>query len=127
MENENCVFCKITSGKLPAFKIYEDKEHVAFLDIMPVAKGQTLVIPKRHMSSKFSDTEDKELSELILVSKKVANIIMEKLPAKRVSLAFEGLDIDHLHAKLYPDHGIMYLGPKASDEELSAVHKKLTQ
>ena len=125
MEDAKCIFCKIVAGEVPAYKIYEDEKFVAFLDLYPVAKGQALVIPKKHMDSRFSEAEDKELAGLILVTKKVANLIIKRLPAKRVSLVFEGLDINHLHAKLYPDKGVAHLGPKASDEELEAISKRI--
>jgi diadenosine tetraphosphate (Ap4A) HIT family hydrolase len=127
MRDSNCIFCKIVAGEVPSYKIYEDKEHVAFLDIFPVTKGQALVAPKKHLDSLFSKAEDKELAHLVLAAKKVANLLREKLPAERISMVFEGLDVNHLHAKLFPDLGIMHLGPKASDSELNAMHKRITR
>lgn len=112
MEDSECIFCRIVAGKMPSYKIYEDKDFVAFLDAYPLARGQALVIPKKHMKSSFSEADDRELAGLILATKKVANLIMKKLPAKRMSLVFEGLDVNHLHAKLYPDRGVIHLGPK---------------
>jgi histidine triad (HIT) family protein len=127
MSEEKCVFCAIISGKLPSYKIYEDGEHVAFLDLYPIARGQALVVPKAHMNSKFYEAEDKELAGLMLVAKKVSKAIIKKLPAKRVSLVLEGLDVNHLHVKLYPDRGIAHLGPKATDEELEEIRKKIAE
>ncbi len=127
MEDAKCIFCKIVAGKVLAYKIYEDESFVAFLDLYPVAKGQALVIPKKHMGSKFYEAEDKELAGLMLVAKKVSKAIIKKLPAKRVSLVLEGLDVNHLHVKLYPDRGIAHLGPKATDEELEEIRKKIAE
>jgi histidine triad (HIT) family protein len=127
MKDASCIFCKIAAGEMQAYKIYEDKEYVAFLDIFPVAKGQTLVIPKNHSSSIFSESSDKELAGLVLAAKKVANTLRAKLPAERVSLVFEGLDVNHLHAKLYPDCGIMRMGSKADDTELEKLHRQITR
>lgn len=127
MEDASCIFCKIAAGEVPTYKIYEDKDYVAFLDIFPVAKGQALVIPKKHLGSVFSDASDAELAGLVLAAKKVANILRKKLPAERVNMVFEGFDVNHLHAKLYPDHGIMKIGSKAPDSELEKVHKQITR
>jgi histidine triad (HIT) family protein len=128
MKDSKCIFCKIVAGEAPAYKIYEDKDHLAFLDLFPTAEGQTLVIPKKHLDSFFAKAEDEELASLMLAAKKVANIIVEKLPARRVILVFEGLDVNHLHAKLFPNREISPgLGPKASDSELESIQKRLTK
>lgn len=127
MRDANCVFCKIASGETSSYEIYEDKDYVAFLDIFPVAKGQTLVIPKNHSTSVFSDAGDEELAGLILVAKKVANLLRKKLHSERVNLAFQGQEVSHLHAKLYPDYGITSMGPKASDSDLRNIHKQITE
>ncbi|MDE1874016.1 MAG: HIT domain-containing protein [Candidatus Micrarchaeota archaeon] len=127
MKEEGCVFCSIAAGRLPSHKVYEDGEHVAFLDIYPVARGQTLVVPKKHTGSKFYETDDKELTGLVIAAKKVANMLVKKLPAKHVSMVFEGLDVNHLHAKLYPDRGIMHLGERASDSELAEIAKRISE
>jgi diadenosine tetraphosphate (Ap4A) HIT family hydrolase len=99
---EGCIFCNIVAGKLAAFKVYEDKKYVAFLDKFPSIEGQTLVVPKKHLDSMFFKVSDKDLAAFIVVSKKVANMLKRRLKVSQVSLVFEGLDIQHLHAKLYP-------------------------
>jgi len=147
MKDANCIFCKIAGGEIPAYKVYEDKDNIAFLDIFPNTEGQTLVIPKKHTDSKFSEVDDKELAAFMLVVKKVANLIKNKLGADRVNLIFEGTEILHLHAKLYPmkstletrhDNKPVYFtcfpgyttslpGHKASDSALKELQERITK
>jgi len=143
----NCTFCKIVKNELPSFKIYEDEKYIAILDIYPNIKGQTLVIPKKHVNSYAFDLPDDELAELIIISKKVAKIIEKGLKVERVHMVLEGTAINHLHAKLYPAIGasknepyiseqVVYfdkypgyvttiLGPKAQDDELKKVMEEI--
>ncbi|MCW6160451.1 MAG: HIT family protein [Candidatus Micrarchaeales archaeon] len=131
MPENACVFCKIVSGEIPSQKFWEDGNFIAILDIRPNMKGQSLLIPKRHTESKFSDQSDEDLARIMSAAKKVAIILEKRLGAKRVLLVFEGLDVNHLHAKLFPyyEHGtgITRLGPPANIEELEAVKKLLTK
>jgi diadenosine tetraphosphate (Ap4A) HIT family hydrolase len=106
MSKEDCIFCKIIEGKIPSHKIYEDSEFLAFLDNFPNTKGQTLVIPKKHFSSDVFEMPDKEYQKFFLVIKKVAKLLEKGLNVKRVSIVMEGMGIDHVHAKLYPLHGL---------------------
>jgi diadenosine tetraphosphate (Ap4A) HIT family hydrolase len=103
---KNCIFCDIANGKINAYKVYEEKNYLAFLDIFPNIKGQTLVIPKRHMGSNIFDLNDKELVEFIKATKRVAKLLENKLGVGRVHLVFEGTGVNHLHAKLYPAIGL---------------------
>ncbi len=147
---EDCVFCKIVRGEAGSFKIYEDDEYLAILDIYPNIKGQTLVIPKRHLSGYAFDLTDEELCKLMSVSKKVAKMLENALKVKRVHMVLEGTAINHLHAKLYPAIGMkskeevywlnetVYLdryegyvttkpGPKASNEELEKLKNMIVE
>jgi histidine triad (HIT) family protein len=69
---DDCIFCKIAKGEIPSSKIYEDEKYLAFVDIMPATRGHALVIAKEHYST-FLDIPKKELSELILLTQKIAN------------------------------------------------------
>lgn len=103
---EETVFHKIVAGELPCHKVWEDERHLAFLSIFPNTDGVTVVIPKKWAPSDFSETDDEVVKELIIASKKVSNLLKEKLDGVgRVGLIFEGFGVDYLHAKLFPMHG----------------------
>ncbi|MGC8669867.1 MAG: amino acid--tRNA ligase-related protein [Candidatus Micrarchaeia archaeon] len=102
----DCIFCKIANNEASAFKIYEDDEYIAILDIFPNIKGQTLVMPKKHISSYAFDASDEELCKLMKVSKIVAKMLEKGLSVKYVHMVLEGTTINHLHAKLYPAIGM---------------------
>tara|TARA_X000000950_G_scaffold64330_1_gene78849 strand:+ start:1069 stop:1458 length:390 start_codon:yes stop_codon:yes gene_type:complete len=95
------IFSKIISGEIPSFKIYEDDNFLAFLDINPNALGHTLCIPKKEVDQLF-DLDDKNLSELIIFSKKVANAIKKAVVCKRVGMSVIGLEVPHVHVHLVP-------------------------
>jgi diadenosine tetraphosphate (Ap4A) HIT family hydrolase len=103
---ENCIFCKIVKGEVPCFKVWESKNHLAFLSISPNTEGMTIVIPKTYYSSYAFDLPDEILCELIVATKKVAKLLDSKLEdVGRTALVFEGFGVDHVHSKLYPMHG----------------------
>ena len=95
------IFSKIISGEIPSFKIYEDDNFLAFLDINPNVLGHTLCIPKKEMDQIF-DLDDKTLSELIIFSKKVANAIKKAVVCERVGMSVIGLEVPHVHVHLIP-------------------------
>ena len=95
------IFSKIISGEIPSFKIYEDDNFLAFLDINPNALGHTLCIPKKEIDQIF-DLDDKTLSELIIFSKKVANAIKKAVVCERVGMSVIGLEVPHVHVHLIP-------------------------
>ncbi len=99
---DNCIFCRIAKGEIPCEKIWEDKDFLAFLDIHPTTEGMTLIIPKQHLGSNVFDNEDKDVHNLISAAKKVSVLLEKTLSIERVSAVFEGIEIDHLHLKLYP-------------------------
>ena len=103
---ENCIFCKIIKGEAPAYKIWEDSLHMAFLTPFPNTEGVTVVIPKTHYSSYAFDLPDEILRGLITATKKVAKLLDSKLKdVGRTAMVFEGFGINHVHSKLYPMHG----------------------
>jgi len=103
---ENCIFCKIVKDESPAYKIWEDENHLAFLGIFPNTEGMSIVIPKKHNSSYAFDTNDDILCDLIKAAKKVGKLLDQKLDdVGRTALVLEGFGVDHLHAKLFPMHG----------------------
>ncbi len=95
------IFTKIVKGEIPCYKIAEDDNFLAFLDINPLAKGHTLVIPKKQTDYIF-DVEDAELSGLIVFAKKVARAIEAVIPCKRIGVTVIGLEVPHAHVHLIP-------------------------
>ena len=95
------VFSLIVAGEIPCYKVAEDENHLAFLDINPVAPGHTLVIPKREVNYLF-DLPDEEYVALELFAKRVARAIDAAMPCKRVAEAVIGLEVPHAHIHLVP-------------------------
>lgn len=95
------IFSKIAAGEIPSYKIAEDDNYFAFLDINPVAKGHTLVIPKREVDYIF-DLSDKELADMNVFAKKVAKAIQQAIPCRKVGMAVIGLEVPHAHIHLIP-------------------------
>jgi histidine triad (HIT) family protein len=104
---EDCIFCKIVKGEIPSYKIWEDEKHLAFLNIFPNTPGFTIIVTKKHYPSYAFNADDKVLSDLVLATKKVARLLdLYFQDAKRCGMFLEGLDVDHLHSKLAPMHGL---------------------
>ncbi len=97
-----CIFCKIADGEIPSIKIWEDENFLAFLDINPVSEGMTLVIPKEHRDSRIFKNDVNLLSKIMEACKKVSEMLESGLDIERVGLIFEGMEVNHLHAKLIP-------------------------
>lgn len=95
------IFTKIINGEIPAYKVAEDEHHLAFLDIMPLAKGHTLVIPKKEVDLIF-DLNEQEYRNLWSFAQKVAKKIGSAVPCKRVGVAVVGLEVPHAHIHLVP-------------------------
>lgn len=95
------IFSKIVAGEIPCYKIAEDKDHFAFLDIFPVAKGHTLVIPKKE-TDYFFDLSDEEIAALMAFGKKVAMAIEKTIPCERIGITVLGLEVPHAHVHLVP-------------------------
>jgi histidine triad (HIT) family protein len=99
---EECIFCKIARNEVEHAKIWENEKFVAFLDISQTVKGQTLLIPKEHLESNIYNNREDDISEAMLAAKEVAKLLEKKLGVERVITIIEGLEVNHLHIKLYP-------------------------
>ena len=125
------VFTKIINGEIPSYKIAENDKFYAFLDISPLAKGHTLVVPKLEKDYIF-DLEDNLLGELHIFSKKVAIAIEKVVDCKRIGVAVIGLEVPHTHIHLVPInnvHDIDFSRPKLeiNSEELEKIAKKISK
>jgi histidine triad (HIT) family protein len=123
------IFTKIINKEIPAFIIAEDDDFIAFLDIMPLAIGHTLVVPKKEVDYIF-DCDDDVLSKMLVFSKKVSKKIESAIPCKRIGVAVIGLEVPHTHVHLVPlNHvgDINFERPKLSisKEELKAIADKI--
>ena len=95
------IFTKIIEGTIPCYQIAEDENYFAFLDISPLAKGHTLVVPKKEVDYIF-DLDQTTLTGLTLFAQKVAKAIDKAVPCKRVGVAVIGLEVPHAHIHLIP-------------------------
>ena len=99
------IFSKIISGEIPAHVISENEKFLAFLDISPLAKGHTLVIPKKEVDYIF-DVEDALLAEMMIFAKGVAKKIKRHIDCKRIGVAVIGLEVAHAHIHLVPINSV---------------------
>lgn len=112
----DCIFCKIIAGEIPSYKVYEDEETYAFLDIHPINDGHTLVVPKQHVQ--FIHHLDDELYQSVMATKKKVMQVLEKaLAPARVGVVIEGFDVDHAHVKVFPLFDV---------KDIQTVHVKKT-
>lgn len=95
------IFSKIIAGEIPSYKCAENDRFYAFLDINPVAKGHTLVVPKHEVDYLF-DLDDDELADMIVFAKRVAKAIRAAYPCRKVGMAVLGLEVNHAHIHLIP-------------------------
>jgi len=95
------IFTKIVNGEIPAYKVAEDENYLAFLDIFPVAKGHTLIIPKKEVDYLF-DLDDELYSGLQLFARKVAVGLKKAIPCEKVGVLVLGLEVPHAHIHLVP-------------------------
>jgi len=130
---EDCIFCKISNGEIPSMKIWEDEKYMAFLDINPITEGMTLVIPKEHKDSRIFKNKISGISEIMKAAKDVSEILENRLNIERVGVIFEGMEVNHLHAKLIPiksgENIRMIMDshyPKPEISELEELRKKIT-
>lgn len=100
---DNCIFCKIVNGTIPSFKVWEDKNYLAFLSIAPIKPGHTLLIPKMHSEYIF-EMEDEQLAGLIKAGKPVAKKLKAAMNPKtgKIGVMVAGLEIPHTHIHLIP-------------------------
>lgn len=95
------IFTKIVQGEIPCYKVAETADFLAFLDVFPVAKGHTLVIPKQEINYLF-DIDDAQYTALMLFAKKVAAAVEKVVPCKRIGVSVIGLEVPHAHVHLIP-------------------------
>jgi len=125
------IFSRIVRGEIPSYRIAEDDNYYAFLDINPLAQGHTLVIPKQETDYLF-DLEDDLLAGMMVFSKKVALAIEKVVPCKRIGVAVLGLEVPHAHIHLIPinsEADISFSRPKLklTDEEFRALAEKISR
>ena len=125
------IFTKIINGEIPCYKIAEDDNYFAFLDINPLKAGHTLVVPKKEVDYVF-DLDDKQLAGLMLFSKKVATAIKSAIPCNRIGVAILGLEVPHAHIHLVPMdtmEDVNFRNPKLkfSAEEFKNIAAKISR
>lgn len=123
------IFSKIAAGEIPSYKCAESDKFYAFLDINPLVKGHTLVIPRREVDYVF-DMEDDELAEYHVFAKKVARAIKNAFPCIKVGMAVLGLEVPHAHIHLVPmnsEKDMLFSNPKLklSEEEFREIADKI--
>jgi len=123
------IFTRIINGEIPCYKIAESDKYLAFLDINPVSKGHTLVVPKQEIDYIF-DLEDDTLAGLHLFAKKVARAIDTTIPCERVTVAVVGLEVPHAHIHLIPIQAMRdfsFANPKLrlSKEEFESIAERI--
>ncbi len=123
------LFSKIVAGEIPSYKIGEDDEFFAFLDINPVTAGHTLVVPKKETDYIF-DIDDDILGRMMIFAKRTAIAIKKALPCTRVGVAVVGLEVPHAHIHLIPinkESDMYFSNPKlkCTPEEFESVAEKI--
>jgi histidine triad (HIT) family protein len=125
------IFEKIVAGEVPAYKVLEDDNHLAFLDVFPLKKGHVLVIPKKCTDYIF-DLPDEDLASLHLFAKKVAVAIKKAFPCSKVGMAVVGLEVPHTHIHLIPINSVSEMDfsqekLKLSQEDFIEVKDKISK
>jgi histidine triad (HIT) family protein len=123
------IFTKIIYGEIPCYKVAESETCFAFLDINPLSKGHTLVVPKKEVNYIF-DVEDELYSELMLFAKKVGKAIEKVVPCERIGVTVIGLEVPHAHVHLIPINSLSdmnFAKPKLnlSKDELAQLAEKI--
>ena len=125
------IFSRIVKGEIPCYKIAEDERFFAFLDINPVMKGHTLVIPKREDDYIFN-LDDEEIAAMMVFAKKVAKAIEKAVPCKRIAVAVIGLEVPHAHIHLIPitqegDMDFKKVHVQMGEEEFKEVQRRIVE
>jgi histidine triad (HIT) family protein len=123
------IFSRIVKGEIPCHKVWEDAHHLAFLDIRPMAKGHTLVIPKKEIDYLF-DMSEKEFTALFAAAHKVARHLKKKTDCARVCIGAWGYEVPHAHVHLVPTNFMADFPPppgakEADHDELADLARKL--
>ncbi len=98
---ENCLFCKIVKGEIPSVKVFENENFLAFMDIYPVSKGHTLLIPKKHLPY-MQDADDDTISKIFILARNLMRKIQKNLPCDYVQINVVGELVQHFHIHLMP-------------------------
>ena len=125
------IFSRIIQGEIPCYKIAENDRFFAFLDINPLSKGHTLVVPK-HETDYIFNIEDEELGQVMVFAKHVAQAVEKAMPCKRIAVAVIGLEVPHAHIHLVPissegDLDFKKEHLKLTPEEFLEVQKRITE
>ena len=125
------IFSKIAAGEIPSYKCAENEKFYAFLDINPLVKGHTLVIPRREVDYIF-DLDDDELAEMTVFAKRVAVAIKKAFPCVKVGMAVLGLEVPHAHIHLVPmqsEKDMLFSNPKLqlSHEEFENIAARIRE
>ncbi len=123
------IFSKIVAGEIPSYKVAEDDKFYAFLDINPLVKGHTLVVPKKEVDYIY-DLSDEELAAMHVFAKHVALAIQKAFPCRKVGEAVIGLEVPHAHIHLIPiqdESDMLFSNPKLklSDEEFKSIAERI--
>jgi histidine triad (HIT) family protein len=125
------IFTKIINGEIPSYKVAEDEHNYAFLDINPLAKGHTLIVPKMEVDYIF-DLDEATYSSLFGFTRKVARAIESAIPCKRLGMVVYGLDVPHAHVHLIPLQGtgneINFSNPKVklTQDQFSEIASQIS-
>lgn len=123
------IFSKIIAGEIPSYKIAENDLFYAFLDINPLVKGHTLVVPKQEMDYIF-DLEDTTIAAMTVFAKKVAKAVKAAIPCKRIGVTVIGLEVPHAHIHLIPiskESDLYFSNPKQTlpAEEMAQIAQSI--
>lgn len=147
MTQQKSLFEKLADNEIPSWKIWEDETHMAFLTPFPNTPGVTVVAPKKNLGDDAFEINEVDYQQLLLVARKMVNVLKKALGVSRVALVIEGLGVPHVHIKLFPLHGDLddatkwqnnnqffdeyagYLatnnGPQMADEQLDQLQEKI--
>lgn len=124
------IFSRIIAGEIPCYKVAEDENYFAFLDINPMSKGHTLVVPRKTENDYLFNLDDETYTGLTLFARKVAKAIEKSVDCKRIGVAVMGLEVPHTHIHLIPinKEGDMNIGNpklKLAPEEMAQIAEKI--
>ena len=125
------IFSKIIDGEIPCYKVAEDDRFFAFLDISPLSKGHTLVVPKQEVDYIF-DLPETDLADMMLFAKRVEAALQKTVDCKRIGVAVIGLEVPHAHIHLIPiqaESDMIFSKPRVqlSPDEMSAIAAKAAE
>ncbi len=125
---ENCIFCKIVAGEIPSHKVWENEKFMMFLDIRPINKGHSLLIPKVHEDYLF-ETDEELYMEMMKKVRELSEPLRRAVSAKKIGLAVEGFEVPHAHIHLIPINKAGELNPsnarQAENSELQELAEKI--